>query len=175
MNSTHQISICLSYLEEKEIIHGNICCDNILRKENDQLKLCDFELSHTIYNPLILSEKDLSRIQFCAPEVKKNKKCEKKSDVWSWSITCIQIFYLNESTNESNFQMNEQILNSKPSQCSEELWNLIQKSLNSEANHRPTFKEIENEVNKITKQLHKNINPSNEQKLDSNLQTISYV
>ena len=54
------------------------------------------------------------------------------------------------TTNESNFQMNEQILNSKPSQCPEELWNLIQKSLNCEPNHRPTFKEIiqklENEI-----------------------------
>ena len=138
------------------------------------MKLCDFELSHSIYNPLILSEKDLSRIQFCAPEVKKNKKYEKKSDVWSWSITCIQIFYLNESTNESNFQMNEQILNSKPSQCPEELWNLIQKSLNSEPHHRPSFKEIQNEFNKIKEQTDKNFNPSSEQIVDSNIQNISY-
>ena len=124
------------------------------------MKLCDFELSHSIYNPLILSEKDLSRIQFCAPEVKKNKKCEKKSDVWSWSITCIQIFYLNESTNESNFQMNEQILNSKPSQCPEELWNIIQKSLNSEPNLRPTFKELnqqlDNEITELTRRIESN-------------------
>ena len=154
MNSIHQISICLSYLEEKEIIHGNICCDNILRKENNKLKLCDFELSHSIYNPLTLSEKDLSRIQFCAPEVKKNKKYEKNSDVWSLSVTCIQIFYLNDETNESNFQMNEQILNSKPSQCPEELWNLIQRSLNSEPNRRPTVEEIVQKLdNEIPEQI----------------------
>ena len=134
------------------------------------MKLCDFELSHSIYNPLTLSEKDLPRIQFCAPEVKKNKKCEKKSDVWSWSITCIQIFYLNESTNESKFQMNEQILNSKPSQCPEELWNLIQKSLNSEPNHRPTFKEINQKLDNQITELSRGIESYNEDKSIYSLQ-----
>ena len=70
--------------------------------------------------------------------------------------------------------MNEEIINSKPSQCSEELWNIIQKPLNSEPNLRPTFKEIENELSKIIKQIDKNFNSSNEKTtVDSNLQTIS--
>ena len=38
--------------------------------------------------------------------------------------------------------MNEQTLTSKPSQCSDQLWNLIQKGLNSDSNLRPTFQEI---------------------------------
>ena len=38
--------------------------------------------------------------------------------------------------------MNEQILNSKPPQCPDDLWNLIHRGLNSDPNLRPTFKEI---------------------------------
>ena len=49
--------------------------------------------------------------------------------------------------------MNEQNLSSKPSQCPDDLWNLIQTSLNSEPNHRLTFKEIDSELSKILKLL----------------------
>jgi len=144
----HQISSCLSYLEEKEIIHGNICCDNILKKGSNQLKFCDFKFGHTLSKPLILSEDDISHIQFCAPEVKENKRFDKKSDVWGWAVTCIQIFYLN---NGQPFQINENTLLTSPPECPEELWPLITKALNPNPTLRPTFKEIESECPKVFK------------------------
>ena len=51
--------------------------------------------------------------------------------------------------------MNEQNLFSKPSQCPNDLWNLIQKGLNSDSNLRPTFQEIQSECNKIITKIHK--------------------
>src|SRR5438045_3023276 len=77
--SVGSITRIMTYLEEKGIIHGNLCCENLLRKENDHLKLCDFEISQSISSLAPL--KDISRIKWCPPEVKMNNKFDIKSDL----------------------------------------------------------------------------------------------
>ena len=56
----------MSILEEYEIIHGNLCCSNILRKDENNFKLCGFS------NSCIVSESQINK-----PKIDKIK--------WEWA------------------------------------------------------------------------------------------
>lgn len=74
------------FLHSKEIMHKNICADNILVFEKLRLKLSDFGPEKSKGR----SEGDIKA--FLAPEVREGKNPEYGSDVFSFAITALQIF-----------------------------------------------------------------------------------
>ena len=61
---------CMDFLHEKGIIHGNICCSNLLRKENDGLKICDFKYSQRKDNTRQIDESEVKSIKWSSPQGK---------------------------------------------------------------------------------------------------------
>ncbi|XP_078158826.1 disease resistance protein RGA2-like [Carex rostrata] len=88
---TRQILCGLVYLHERNIIHGNIKCANILVHENQSVKLADFGLAEKMIkmNMLKLSE---TNVYWMAPEVVNPKKAYGLSaDIWSLGCTVLEM------------------------------------------------------------------------------------
>ncbi|KAJ8277414.1 hypothetical protein GJAV_G00074910 [Gymnothorax javanicus] len=91
-----QLACVLNFLEEKNIVHGNICAKNLLlAREGDSsgispfIKLSDPGISLTVLDREVL----LDRIPWVAPEVlDAPKSLELECDKWSFGTTLWEIF-----------------------------------------------------------------------------------
>ena len=87
----------LEYLHENKIIHKDIKGANILVDDNGIVKLSDFGCSKIIEKTLTLYFKENKNngiqgsIPWMAPEVVKQTKHGRKSDIWSFGCTILEM------------------------------------------------------------------------------------
>ncbi|GCC21114.1 hypothetical protein chiPu_0019581 [Chiloscyllium punctatum] len=90
-----QLASALSYLEDKNMVHGNICCKNVLvaRKGLEEgsspfIKVSDPGISFTV----LTREERVERIPWIAPECVQNvNKLSLGADKWSFGTTVLEI------------------------------------------------------------------------------------
>ncbi|XP_062855524.1 tyrosine-protein kinase JAK2 [Trichomycterus rosablanca] len=91
-----QLACTLNFLEEKNIVHGNICAKNLLlaregdptSKNSPFIKLSDPGISVAMLGKEVV----LDRIPWVAPEVLENLELGQQSDKWSFGTTLWEIF-----------------------------------------------------------------------------------
>ncbi|XP_076860522.1 tyrosine-protein kinase JAK2 [Brachyhypopomus gauderio] len=91
-----QLACTLNFLEEKNIVHGNICAKNLLlAREGDAssdtppfIKLSDPGVSVALLGKEVV----LDRIPWVAPEVLETLELGQQSDKWSFGATLWEIF-----------------------------------------------------------------------------------
>ncbi|XP_051508894.1 tyrosine-protein kinase JAK2-like isoform X2 [Myxocyprinus asiaticus] len=91
-----QLACALNFLEEKNIVHGNICAKNLLlAREGDPssdnspfIKLSDPGISMAMLGREVV----LDRIPWVAPEVLETLEIELECDKWSFGTTLWEIF-----------------------------------------------------------------------------------
>jgi len=78
----NQISAAIEFLHEKNIIHGDLCPENILIDENGFIRVIDFA---TAQHPLISAHKFLiqGKQVFRAPELRKSGASSKAGDIFA--------------------------------------------------------------------------------------------
>lgn len=87
----------LEYLHDKKIIHKDIKGANILVDDNGHVRLSDFGCSKIIEKTLTLYLKENKNngiqgsIPWMAPEVIKQTKYGRKSDIWSFGCTILEM------------------------------------------------------------------------------------
>ncbi|TBU04160.1 protein kinase [Hamiltosporidium magnivora] len=99
-----QILDALNYLRTKNIIYFDLKDNNIMVKENFQVKLIDFGMStfkesqFNIFNELTKKEGKLSDFDHLlySPEVKAGKNFDHKADIWSLGILFMKYFKMYE-------------------------------------------------------------------------------
>jgi len=91
-------------------------------------------------------------IAWTAPECLETMKWNKKSDVWSWGVLMWELFTFGERPNRCK-TIQRQLLVLKngtrlkqPSNCSNEVWKLIQNCWEFDKNKRPDFVQIRNDL-----------------------------
>ncbi|XP_077185895.1 non-receptor tyrosine-protein kinase TYK2 [Paroedura picta] len=145
-----QLASALSYLENKNLVHGNVCAKNILlaRKGLEDglmpfIKLSDPGVSFTVLS----REERVDRIPWIAPEcVKDTGNLSTAADKWSFGTTLLEICFdadvpLKERTPSEKERFYEK-KHPLPEPSFRELATLISQCLNYSPEERPSFRTI---------------------------------
>ncbi|XP_069498087.1 tyrosine-protein kinase JAK1 isoform X2 [Ambystoma mexicanum] len=159
-NVAKQLASALSYLEDKELVHGNVCSKNILlaREGIDNeygpfIKLSDPGLPITVLS----RQERVERIPWIPPEcVGDAKLLSVASDKWSFGTTLWEICYNGEiPLKDKTLAEKERFYDGHymlvtPS-C-RELADLMKQCMNYDPNQRPFFRAIMRDINKLEEQ-----------------------
>ncbi|NXN46989.1 TYK2 kinase, partial [Rhinoptilus africanus] len=145
-----QLASALSYLEDKNLVHGNVCAKNILlaRKGLEDgalpfVKLSDPGLSFTVLS----REERVDRIPWIAPEcVRDVGNLSTAADKWSFGTTLLEICFdadvpLKERTPSEKERFYEK-RHRLPEPSCKELGSLVCRCLNYTPGERPSFRTI---------------------------------
>uniref|UniRef100_H3ADK6 Tyrosine-protein kinase JAK1 n=1 Tax=Latimeria chalumnae TaxID=7897 RepID=H3ADK6_LATCH len=155
-----QLASALSYLEDKNLVHGNVCTKNILlaRQGIDNevgpfIKLSDQGIPVTVLS----REECVERIPRIAPEcIGEYKNLSIAADKWSFGTALWEICYngeipLKDKTlaEKEMFYVGHFIL--APPSC-EELADLIKRCMNYDPHQRPFFRAIMRDITRLEEQ-----------------------
>ncbi|XP_038640660.1 non-receptor tyrosine-protein kinase TYK2 isoform X2 [Scyliorhinus canicula] len=155
-----QLASALSYLEDKNMVHGNICCKNVLvarkgLKEGSTpfIKVSDPGISFTV----LTHEERVERIPWIAPECVQNvNKLSLGADKWSFGTTVLEICCNGEvPLRERTLSEKERFYEKKgklPEPSCKELADLNSQCHSYEANQRPSFRTILRELTMLQQQ-----------------------
>ncbi|KAG8574010.1 hypothetical protein GDO81_009003 [Engystomops pustulosus] len=145
-----QLASALSYLEDKRLVHGNVCAKNILlaRKGLEDgsspfIKLSDPGVTFTVLS----REERVDRIPWIAPECVRNvSSLSTAADKWSFGTTLLEICFngevpLKERTASEKERFYEKELG-LPEPSFKELADLINLCHNYNPSGRPSFRTI---------------------------------
>uniref|UniRef100_A0A8C5XAJ8 Tyrosine-protein kinase n=1 Tax=Malurus cyaneus samueli TaxID=2593467 RepID=A0A8C5XAJ8_9PASS len=155
-----QLASALSYLEDKDLVHGNVCTKNILlAREGIDTEYGPFiKLSDPGIPITVLSRQErVERIPWIAPEcVEDSKNLSIAADKWSFGTTLWEICYngeipLKDKTlaEKERFYEGHFVL-ATPS-C-KELADLMRQCMNYDPHQRPFFRAIMRDINKLEEQ-----------------------
>ncbi|KAJ0057158.1 hypothetical protein NL108_002092, partial [Boleophthalmus pectinirostris] len=153
-----QLAWAMHYLENKSLIHGNVCAKNVLLiREEDRksgslpfIKLSDPGISITVLAKEVLVE----RIPWVPPEcIENSQNLSLATDKWAFGTTLWEICSGGEkplSTLDS-FKKNlfYEDRHQLPAPKWTELANLINNCMDYEASHRPSFKAVIRDLNSL--------------------------
>ncbi|XP_069009474.1 tyrosine-protein kinase JAK2 isoform X1 [Embiotoca jacksoni] len=153
-----QLASALNFLEEKNIVHGNICCKNLLlAREGDRsqgsspfIKLSDPGIRLAMLDKNVI----LDRIPWVAPEVLESPdKLTLECDKWSFGATVWEIFHNGNSPLqgwklEGKRKFYESFQQLPPSQWTE-LAELIGQCMDYQAAFRPSCRSIIRQLNSL--------------------------
>ncbi|KAM8974280.1 non-receptor tyrosine-protein kinase TYK2 [Pelodytes ibericus] len=155
-----QLASALSYLEDKNLVHGNVCAKNILlaRKGLDErsspfIKLSDPGVTFTVLS----REERVERIPWIAPEcVQNTSRLSTAADKWSFATTLLEICFngevpLKERTPSEKERFYEKELGLPEPSC-KELANLIRLCHNYNPAGRPSFRTILRDLTQLQPQ-----------------------
>ncbi|XP_014816884.1 PREDICTED: non-receptor tyrosine-protein kinase TYK2-like [Calidris pugnax] len=145
-----QLASALSYLEDKNLVHGNVCAKNILlaRKGLEEgsvpfVKLSDPGVSFTVLS----REERVDRIPWIAPEcIRDTGNLSTAADKWSFGTTLLEICFdadvpLKERTPSEKERFYEK-RHRLPEPSCKELGSLVCGCLNYTPGERPSFRTI---------------------------------
>ncbi|KAM4746907.1 non-receptor tyrosine-protein kinase TYK2 isoform 1-T2 [Rhinophrynus dorsalis] len=152
-----QLASALSYLEGKNLVHGNVCAKNILLarkgledKSSPFIKLSDPGVTFTVLS----REERVERIPWIAPECVQNiSSLSTAADKWSFGTTLLEICFngdvpLKERTPPEKERFYEKELGLPEPSC-KELANLIGQCHNYNPSGRPSFRTILRELTQL--------------------------
>ncbi|MGH0174968.1 UNVERIFIED_CONTAM: hypothetical protein FKN15_013397 [Acipenser sinensis] len=155
-----QLASALSYLEDKKLVHGNVCTKNILlaREGLDNeggpfIKLSDPGIPITV----LTREECVERIPWIAPECVENaESLSVAADKWSFGTALWEICYNGEVplkdkklTEKERFYTAHCVLATPD--C-KELADLMKQCMNYDPKKRPFFRAIMRDINKLEEQ-----------------------
>lgn len=162
-NTTRQIILIgiargMKYLHDRNIIHRDLKCGNVLLDKDFHPLITDFGYSKYFeYGHSKSQSIYIGTVQYMAPEVIKGEPYGRKADVYSFGILMYEVVTNLEPYPELTkkelkiFQFQTLVSKNKlrpkfTTPVKEELRNLIEKCWSNDPNDRPTFKEIFNEL-----------------------------
>ncbi|XP_072924150.1 tyrosine-protein kinase JAK2-like isoform X1 [Hemitrygon akajei] len=153
-----QLAYAMNFLEDKHIVHGNVCARNVLlTREGDAVARCPpfIKLSDPGISVTILpNEVCIDRIPWLAPEyIDKTTHLVLELDKWSFGTTLWEIFSggdlpLNSMEPTQKLQFYEDHLQLPPPRWTE-LASLINQCMNYQPEVRPSFRAVIRELNRL--------------------------
>uniref|UniRef100_A0A8C3U0Q1 non-specific protein-tyrosine kinase n=1 Tax=Catharus ustulatus TaxID=91951 RepID=A0A8C3U0Q1_CATUS len=155
-----QLGSALSYLEDKKLVHGNVCARNVLlaRLGLEPGTAPFVKLSEPGLSPAALSwEERVDRIPWIAPEcIRDVTNLSPASDKWSFGTTLLEICFdadvpLKERTPSEKERFYEK-RHRLPEPSCRELASLISRCLNYSPGERPSFRTVLRELTRLQPQ-----------------------
>ncbi|CAL8098379.1 unnamed protein product [Orchesella dallaii] len=154
-NIVKLIGLCTQEIcsTSKKVIHGDLATRNVLVTENRTVKITDFGLSRRLYNYSIYIKQQKSPLpwRWLAIEALVDMNFSTSSDVWSYGITCWEIFELGKHPWSQYPQYSMEFIQDlkngirldRPGFCDEQLFKaIIMPCWNSDPSLRPNFNNI---------------------------------
>lgn len=146
----------MEYLSEVKVLHCDLAARNILLTKDYMAKIADFGLSKLMTGDkdyYTRKGQDFIPLMWCAPEVIDKTKYSSKTDVWSFGVVLWECF--SQGQTPKIFDVGDKELRkvtyyylekggrlTKPSGCHDEVYDLMQKCWEWEADKRPPFNQI---------------------------------
>ena len=150
-----EIAAGMAHLGEHNFIHRDLAARNVLLGSGMVCKVADFGLSRRVQTDdntgdYYRSTNGVIPVRWTAPEGLTSQKFSSASDVWSFAITCVEIFqdglqpYVETTSNPAvmtlvtNGEMHPQ-----PPACPDDCYAQLTRCWSFEPNARPGFKELQ--------------------------------
>lgn len=146
----------MEYLSVVKVLHCDLAARNILLTKDYMAKIADFGLSKLMTGDkdyYTRKGQDFIPLMWCAPEVIDKTKYSSKTDVWSFGVVLWECF--SQGQTPKIFDVGDKELRkvtyyylekggrlTRPSGCHEEVYGLMQKCWEWEADKRPRFDQI---------------------------------
>eukprot|EP01118_Nematostelium_gracile_P018881 TRINITY_DN854_c0_g1_i1.p1 TRINITY_DN854_c0_g1~~TRINITY_DN854_c0_g1_i1.p1 ORF type:complete len:422 (+),score=98.68 TRINITY_DN854_c0_g1_i1:70-1335(+) len=145
----------MQYVASRGIVHRDLAARNVLvcgTRERFELKISDFGMSRE--GDSYYSDTTTIPYRWCAPEVFTHQKFSVASDVWSFGVTCWEIYELGKVPYHklSNAEVQEAVLKGTrlecPDDCDDDTWKVMASCWFEEPKKRPNFNEILDSLDK---------------------------
>ncbi|CAF4892790.1 unnamed protein product [Rotaria sp. Silwood1] len=161
----NQIVDAMIYIVAQNIVHGDLCCHNVLvfkmnsnKREENLVKLTNYHNARSIDQPIKNDDRITAPIRYCAVEILRSagrSNYSELSDVYSMGVlmweACSQVEI--PYTNISNIEIRQRKLRGeklqRPYQCDDHLWLIVQDCWHNEPDLRYTFSEIKVRLSNI--------------------------
>uniref|UniRef100_A0A1I8Q325 Tyrosine-protein kinase n=1 Tax=Stomoxys calcitrans TaxID=35570 RepID=A0A1I8Q325_STOCA len=145
-----QIAAGMAYLESQNYIHRDLAARNVLVGDNDIVKIADFGLARLIKENETQAD-DCGRfpVKWTAPEAAIDSKFSIKSDVWSFGILLTELVtyghipYPGMTNAEVLSRIKQGYRMEKPSNCDQQLYEIMLECWHREPMRRPTFETLQ--------------------------------
>eukprot|EP00118_Oscarella_pearsei_P029118 m.3704 g.3704 ORF g.3704 m.3704 type:complete len:533 (+) comp9715_c0_seq1:216-1814(+) len=145
-----QVSLGMEYIACRDVVHGDLAARNILVFSEQRVKISDFGLSHHQSQSSIDKRLKGNKLplRWMAPEAIFQNKFSLKSDIWAFGILLWEIVTLGHTPypglTESTLtiKLKKGCRLSKPSVCSNHVYNLMRECWHARPAARPTSVQV---------------------------------